>query len=170
MKKILILTILVVAGIGAIYAQAPNPNNQPNVPAGFGNTRVYTEGRTIDIQIKALIPDITIFKLSGQLSVTGPTAAIASASVGLGELQGRLIGPRGQCENTGGRWSSFHLYTTVHTFEFPHASVAVMVNIAFHLHPAIGIGVPPVFTTVMGPGQLSVIGPTAIRGSSSTGG
>lgn len=63
MKKSLILILLVLAGIGAMWAQTPNPASQPNVPAGFGSTRVYTEGRTIDIQIKALIPDITIFKL-----------------------------------------------------------------------------------------------------------
>jgi len=63
MKKILILSIMILAGICAVWAQPASPNNQPTVPAGFGSTRVYTEGRTIDIQIKALIPDITIFKL-----------------------------------------------------------------------------------------------------------
>ncbi len=57
MKKILILLLLVLAGMVTAWAQTPE------TPAGFGGTRVYTEGGVIDIQIKALIPDISIFKL-----------------------------------------------------------------------------------------------------------
>jgi hypothetical protein len=61
MKKILIIVALVLVGIGSAWAQ-PRPD-QPSVPEGFSGTRVFTDTAIIDIQIKALIPDISILKL-----------------------------------------------------------------------------------------------------------
>ncbi|MDZ4121453.1 MAG: hypothetical protein U1C33_03480 [Candidatus Cloacimonadaceae bacterium] len=58
MKKNVIVVILLLMGLGMIHAQtATNPQT------GFENVRVFRQQQEVEIQIKAMIPDISVFQL-----------------------------------------------------------------------------------------------------------